>query len=207
MRCTSTVPRRSCSPRSPNSRTAWSATCQHGCRRYGDLVSAESYLLILGERRAIAWVLREQRMAFPRTARAEVDALAVGDELFIYTTRGAFGNPTRDRGRVVGKAVVTSTVTQLDVPIEIAGREFPRGCDIRVESLAPWRSGVDLKALVDRLAAFPNPKAWSIYLRRPLLRLPKQDARLLGRELAPLAGPPADNIQGYLDRAPSGPRV
>jgi hypothetical protein len=38
----------------------------------------ESYLLILGDRQAIAWVLREQRMAFPATSRAEVSRLAVG---------------------------------------------------------------------------------------------------------------------------------
>jgi hypothetical protein len=174
-------------------------------RRYGDVVDAESYLLILGERRAIAWVLREQRMAFPRTARAEVDRLAAGDELFIYTTRGAFNNPTRDRGRVVGRAVVTSVVTEFDEPVEISGREFPRGCEIRVETLAPWRSGVDLAAFVEQLEAFPNPKAWSIYLRRPLLRLPPADARLLDHRLKPLVGSLNDNIQGYLDRADFDP--
>jgi hypothetical protein len=164
-------------------------------------MSGAAYLLILGERRAIAWVLRERRMAFPRTARAEVNALAVGDELFIYTTRGAFGNPTRDRGRVVGLARVASAVVELDEPVEIGGREFPRGCDITVESLAAWGHGVDLGALVERMDAFPNPGAWSIYLRRPLLRLPSRDAEFLRGLLAPLAGPVGDSIQGYLDRA------
>lgn len=33
-----------------------------------------AYLLILGDREVIAWVLGEQRMAFPRTPRAEVAA-------------------------------------------------------------------------------------------------------------------------------------
>jgi hypothetical protein len=61
---------------------------------------------------AIAWVLSEGRMAFPRTSRVEVTRLAVGDELFIYTTRAAFGSPTRDRGRVIGRAIVTSSVTR-----------------------------------------------------------------------------------------------
>jgi hypothetical protein len=125
----------------------------------------------------------------------------MGDELFIYTARGAFKNPTRDRGRVVGRAVVTSAVTEFDEPVEISGREYPRGCEIRVETLAPWQSGVDLAAFVDQLKAFPNPKAWSIYLRRPLLHLPPRDARLLERRLEPLVGTLNDNIQGYLDHA------
>ncbi|MGI5163390.1 hypothetical protein ACQEU3_03450 [Spirillospora sp. CA-253888] len=165
-------------------------------------MSAQSYLLILGERRAIAWVLSEQRMAFPRRLRPEESRLAVGDELFVYATRGAFGNPTRDRGRVIGRAVVASAVTGLDRPVEIAGREFPRGCDLRIDELAPFRTGVELQPLVERMAAFPNPKAWSVYLRRPLLHLPARDADLLRDELRPLSGARTDTLKGYLDRAP-----
>ncbi|WP_346117279.1 hypothetical protein [Micromonospora coerulea] len=40
---------------------------------------SRSYLLILGDRDAIGWVFREQRMAFPATPRPEVAALAAGD--------------------------------------------------------------------------------------------------------------------------------
>ncbi|MGW3246560.1 hypothetical protein [Streptomyces sp. NPDC001070] len=47
-----------------------------------------SYLLILGKREAVAWVLRERRMAFPPGRRVEVTRLEPGDELLIYTTRG-----------------------------------------------------------------------------------------------------------------------
>jgi len=61
-----------------------------------------AYLLVLGDREAIAWVLREQRMAFPRTPRAEVAAAAPGDRLYLYSPRGAWHNPTHDRGRVIG---------------------------------------------------------------------------------------------------------
>lgn len=64
-----------------------------------------SYLVILGDREAIGWVLREQRMAFPATPRAEVAALASGDRLYLYATRGAWRNPTRDRGRIIATAV------------------------------------------------------------------------------------------------------
>ena len=145
-----------------------------------------AYLLILGDREAIAWVLREQRMAFPRTPRQEVAALSIGDRLYMYATRGAWRNPTRDRGRVIGTARVTSPVRVFDDPVEIAGRSFHSGCTLAVEGLVPFPQGVELQPLVRELAAFPKPESWSIYLRRALLRLPPADAELLDRALAPL---------------------
>jgi len=148
---------------------------------------SSAYLLILGDRDAIVWVLREQRMAFPRTPRAEVAALTEGDRLYVYATRGAWRNPTRDRGRVIGTAWVTSKVRAFDAPLEIAGRRFSSGCTLSVDSLVPYPGGVELRPLVGRLAAFPRPDAWSIYLRRSLLRLPAGDARLLDRHLGPLS--------------------
>ncbi|HKF79950.1 MAG TPA: hypothetical protein VKB17_03920, partial [Thermoleophilaceae bacterium] len=67
---------------------------------------AATYLLILGEREALAWVLREQRMAFSARRARSASALTLGDRLLLYTTRGCFHNPTRDRGRVIGAGEV-----------------------------------------------------------------------------------------------------
>ncbi|RFU39423.1 hypothetical protein DZF91_22395 [Actinomadura logoneensis] len=39
---------------------------------------ATSYLLVLGEKRAIAWALKTQRTAFPRTSRVEVQRMISG---------------------------------------------------------------------------------------------------------------------------------
>ena len=146
---------------------------------------SQSYLLILGDRDAIAWVLREQRMAFPETPRAEVAALTEGDRLFLYATRGAWRNPTRDRGRVIGTASVQSAVRAFDEPIEIAGRHFVSGCTLATDGLVPYPGGVELQPLVQRLDAFPRPEIWSVYLRRALLRISATDARLLARVLRP----------------------
>ena len=66
---------------------------------------SRSYLLVIGDAVALAWVLAEQRMAFPALRKSEAAALEVGDELLIHTTRGCFNNPTRDRSRVIGLAL------------------------------------------------------------------------------------------------------
>ncbi len=145
-----------------------------------------AYLVILGDRDAISWVLHEERMAFPATPRAEVAALAADDRLFLYATRGAWRNPTRDRGRIIGTAVARSSVRKLDEPVEIAGRTFVSGCDLRIDGLVPYPGGLELQPLVAQLAAFPKPQTWSIYLRRALLTLPPQDAQRFDSLLTPL---------------------
>ncbi|MFV2083941.1 MULTISPECIES: hypothetical protein [Micromonosporaceae] len=151
-----------------------------------------AYLVVLGERAAIRWVLEQQRMAFPATPRAEVAALAAGDQLLLYATRGAWHNPTRDRGRVIGTATATSAVRAFGEPVEIAGMRFVSGCTLDVDGVVPYPGGVELQPLVHQLAAFPKPHAWSIYLRRPLLRLAAADVELLAGALRPmLAARPA----------------
>ncbi|MET8007917.1 hypothetical protein [Nonomuraea glycinis] len=168
------------------------------------------YLLILADRRAIAWVLESQQMAFPPTARAEVRDLKPGDELFIYITRGAYQNPSRDRGRVVGRATAVSAVEWLPEAVKIGPREFPRGCKIDVHKLAPWGAGVELVPLLARMEVFPVPQVWSAKLRRPMLRIPASDAALLREELSPWSTTRDEALSGYVDRAtvrPTGVRA
>ncbi|GAA4192443.1 hypothetical protein [Microbispora amethystogenes] len=157
-----------------------------------------AYLLILGEREAVAWVLRESRMAFPPTRRSEVNRLTAGDDLFVLTTRGCWHNPARDRTRIIDTARVTSEVTAYEEPVTIAGREFTRGCGIALRSLAPYLTGVELAPLVPRLEAFPDARSWSIRLRRPLLELGAPDAALLAHALDGVTREPASVIPDYL---------
>src|SRR4051794_30479661 len=93
-------------------------------------LSVESYLLIISDREALSWVLTTGRMAFPAGRATAVSSLRAGDELFLYTTRSCFHNPARDRGRVVGRGIATSSVKHLDRPVEIAGRRFSHGCTV-----------------------------------------------------------------------------
>lgn len=160
-----------------------------------------TYLLILGERAGLAWVLENRRMAFTESRVSQASRLAVGDRLFPYTTRGCFHNPTRDRGRVIGEAMVAGNLRKRRRPLVIGGREFTHECEITLESLAPLGEGVELAALVPQLEAFRDVPLWSFKLRQPLVRLPDGDASLIANELAGVAGAVEDALGGYLKLA------
>jgi hypothetical protein len=147
-------------------------------------VEVASYLLIIGDREALGWILTTGRMAFPTESRQEVRALAVGDELFLYTTRGAFKSPSRHRGRIIGTAHVANPVTRLKEPVCFGERQYPVGCRIELGPIIPFGHGVEIVPLVPRLQTFDGlGKWWSIGLRRPLLRLTADDSFLLHRSL------------------------
>ena len=159
---------------------------------------------MLSDRVALAWVLRDQRMAFHANRAADARALAIGDRLFVYTTRGCFHNPTRDRGRVIGEATIASGVSDLDEPVELAGRTFSVGCRLRITKLARLRDGVELAPLVPRLATFPNPRGWRTRMRQTLVPLHNRDIPILEELLAPLLQPRATVIGKYLAAAQRG---
>lgn len=134
-----------------------------------------TYLLVLGEREAILWVLMKEQMAFPATRRREVSALQPGDELVLLTTRTAYNNPRRDRTRVIGTATVQSKVTQLDPQVEIAGRTFVSGCEIKLQTLAPYLTGPEIGPLAPQIHALRGQKNWGMLLRKPLVSLDDSD--------------------------------
>lgn len=156
------------------------------------------WLLIIGEREGLAWVLREQRMAFTTKRRNDAQRLARGDRLFIYATRGCFHNPTRDRGRIIGAATVASAVSDLDRPIQLFGRTFTVGCRLRIPELAGLGEGVELAPLIPRLRTFPNPLGWTARMRQPLLRLADEDSPLIAEPLARLVRPRQAVLAEYL---------
>ncbi len=130
------------------------------------LVMPSTHLLIIGDRAALSWVLTEQRMAFPAGRSRAARGLEEGDEIFLYSTRGCFGNPTRDLGRVIGRATVASSVRVLEEPVVFGERSFTEGCRLTVSGLSRFREGLVLRELVPRLSVFPDLATWSVRLRR-----------------------------------------
>jgi hypothetical protein len=158
-----------------------------------------SWLVVIGDRDALWWVLSEGRMAFPvKRQWRVVSELDAGDALYVYTTRGAFHSPTKDRGRVIATATADGPAGPLDSPFELGGRVFPLGCAITVAELAPWREGVELAPLRGSLSSLPSePGGYAMALRTPLVRLTTGDARKLSARLQQVTRPPGEVIEGY----------
>lgn len=157
-----------------------------------------AWLLVIGDREALGWVLSERRMAFQQHRRDQAQRLEEGDALLLYTTRGCFRNPGRDRGRVIAEARVVSPVAALAEPVEIAGRRFELGCGIAFDSLARKGAGVIVAEMVEELDAFPDPASWSARMRRPLVEMPSKDQELIRARLAPQLVPAGEALGEYL---------
>jgi hypothetical protein len=165
----------------------------------------ESYLLILGERQGLGWVIANQAMAFGEHRAAMARRLRPGDRLLLYTTRGCFHNPTRDVGRIIGSAKITDCAAKRSPPLTILGRTFPWIIHLAVGRLAPLRQGLPLAPLVASLDAFPDAATWSVRLRQPLLRLSPLDTDLLSSQVKPHVRPLAEVRGDYERLAPSFP--
>lgn len=160
---------------------------------------------MIGDREPLAWVLTDQRMAFSHGRSRLASQLKVSDRLFLYATRGCFHNPGRDRGRVIGEAVVASTVKGLTDPVVFGGQSFPVGCDLRITGLAARGAGPELRDMVGRLHLFPDPRTWSVRMRRVLVPLDAHDAAIVHSELEPHLQARVLHLAGYLDRVRSRP--
>jgi hypothetical protein len=155
--------------------------------------------MVVATSTGLSYVLRERKMAFPPTRQVRLE---VGDQLLLYTTRSVFGNPTRDRGRVIGTAVVTSPIRPLQTQLVIAERAYTTGCDLRLTGLATLGEGLTLTDIAKDLMVFqPNPEAWSARMRRSLLRLPATDVELVLTQLKPILRDPDYTLSAYLERA------
>jgi len=168
------------------------------CPGVSVITMSRSYLLVIGDATPLAWVLAEQRMAFPTLRKSRAAALEIGDELFIYTTRGCFHSPARDRGRVIGLALVGSDVRDLAEPVVFNKHRYTSGCTLDIQGVAPLHNGVELRPLVPQLHAFPDGRAWSMRLRQPPVPLDEHDAALLKSRLNPLLEPLNRHLDAYI---------
>lgn len=155
----------------------------------------QAFLLTLGSREGLRWVLQTGRMAF--TSSSGALQLEVGDRLFLYASRRCYGDRVGKRGLLIGETKVSSKVHSLDRSINLGGRSLSYECGIDVLRLTPFGEGVDLAELVPRLRVFPDARWWSARLRRSLLKLPDADAALIATTL-PNARPAQKTIASYL---------
>jgi hypothetical protein len=157
------------------------------------------YLLPIADRDALSWIVSEQRTALGAHRSREAQSIDAGDRLFLYTTRGCFHNPTRDRGRVIGIAFVTDRAHTLTEPVRFGERAYPLEIRFQIDSLAPLRDGVELVPLLHRLDSFPKRRGWSMHLRRALVPLSPHDATVIARALDGIAGRYSETSASYTD--------
>ena len=170
-----------------------------GCTTVGPVAeSMRWFLLVISDRDALGWILTEQRMAFAPSRIDAIDTLTAGNRLVLYTTRGCFRNPTRDRGRVIGTATATSQVHELGTAVTFRDRAYTRGCTLRIERLAPVDRGPELAGIVGTLGTFPE--SWRIHIRRTLIPLDERDFMTLEQSLASIDTGREAALPTYLDK-------
>ncbi|MFD0773039.1 hypothetical protein ACFQZ2_03780 [Streptomonospora algeriensis] len=166
-----------------------------------------AYLMVIGDREALGWILSTQQTAFPAARRGEAAKLAAGDRMLLYTTRGCFHNPTRDQGRVIAAAAVQGPVVQDEDPVRFGEREFPLRCPLLITEAAPFGSGVVLADHVENLHMFPDPRSWSTRLRRSPVAVDDHDDAYITERLQRYVRPLAEAVEDYTARAtPARPR-
>jgi hypothetical protein len=131
-------------------------------------------MIILGDCDAIGWVLSNGRMAVNGRVAALPDP---GERVALYVTRGAYRNPTRDRAQIIGLAEVTEPPRTADVVV--AGRSYAKSFGLRFDDVAEQRAGLPFEPLVPRLRFISNKASWGGAVRRPVVRLPEADFRLI----------------------------
>ncbi|MCP2342986.1 hypothetical protein [Actinomadura rupiterrae] len=157
-----------------------------------------NYLLVVGDREGLAWILKEGRMLLPSKRNRAAGDIRSGDRILIYTSRGCFRNPTRDRGRVIAEVIATSDVAILADELKVAGKIFNRSCSFSIGKMAREGEGVDLAQHVAKLNTFPDK--WHTHIRRTIVPISGQDRDLLMDALERIAIPAEEALPSYISR-------
>ncbi|ADG98196.1 hypothetical protein Srot_1736 [Segniliparus rotundus DSM 44985] len=162
--------------------------------------TGNAYLLVLADGESVRWVLGASRMAFNPRIRKRAEELAVGDTLYLVTTKECWGSSSDATTLVVGTATVRTPVRYLEEHERHHETSlYTLGCDLELRSLAPFRQGVELSKLVPSLTAFPNKQQWGWPLRKTLVTLSAEDIEVVQEKLIKIVGDPADYAGDYVN--------
>jgi hypothetical protein len=161
-----------------------------------------TYLLVLGDKRGTAWVLRESRTALARERVRDVKRVAVGDRLLLYASNTAFGSGSG----LFGWVTVTREVQYLEQAFRLNFKEFHADLPFRFEQLVPIGDFTELASLVPKLDLVAgNREKWGVYLRRPVIALTEHDAALMTDALLPKCKPADEVLSAYLEMTEYAP--
>jgi hypothetical protein len=159
------------------------------------------HLVILNDPTALAWVLRNQRMAFPASRLRQAERLGAQHTVFLYMTRGCLGRPAESPGRVIAQGSVVASAERLDSSVRLSSVTYDYVVSLRLGELAPLGAGVELAKLVAKLDVFPIKHAWTSRMRRTVLPLPDADVVTLRDALESVVMPHALTVKQYQEAA------
>ena len=133
------------------------------------------WVWVFGEVTALRWVVEHEQMLFAEHQKRRLTQMRSEDRAVLYTTRGAFHNPTRDEARLVGLATVKANPSRREQPVMLSDREFPWACPISIDLLLPERTGASVRDLVPTLDLVKKPHAWSSYFRQSPISIGRAD--------------------------------
>lgn len=136
------------------------------------------WVWVFGTIEGLRWVLQNQQMAFPPSAASRARRIQKGDQAVLYTSRGAYHNPTRDDTRLAGVATVTGPCEPVE-RLKIAGREFTWACPVRVDTQLPEREGPAVREVAPQLELVKRPDVWGQYFRHSPRELSEHDWHVL----------------------------
>jgi hypothetical protein len=137
------------------------------------------WVVVLGERGGVAWVLNESRMAWTEASSRRADRIQVSDMCALYITRGAYHNPTRDEGQLIAVGTMSSPPSRLARPVVIAGKTFVTACDLQITTRLPEREGVSVRPLVGQLSFVRRKDVWGQYFRSGLIEVSSEDFEVM----------------------------
>ena len=142
-------------------------------------------------------------MAFLQS-NPQAGGLALGDRLFLYTTRGCFRNPKTGRSRVIGEVTVSGQVGPLESSVSFGERTYTVGCPLEITGLVDRGDGVDMVDSWGELDLFAGlePQTWGVRMRRVLVPISPRDAGVLHRKLSRRMKDPNTARPSYLCRSP-----
>mgnify|MGYP001243220056 CR=1 FL=1 len=163
------------------------------------IADGRTALLVISDREPLLWMLRTSSFAIPATRAAS--APRPGTTLLLYTTRGCYRNPTRDRGLVMGIARVTSDPQPLETAVAFRGHEYRIGMSLQIEGACFPHEGVELGAVRHELDLLPDTGPWSYRTRRSIVNLTDHDATLIRERLEPVLRPVPEVLPTYVRAA------
>jgi len=136
-----------------------------------------SVMFVVSSQNALRYILDNSVMAFKPNVKTGM--LTEGVEFAIYTTRGAYGNPTNDFPQLLALGRLASDVEE--VPTTIDGATYPKRCRLSIDSQLPWRDGLDFRTLIDDLPFVGGPKRFPSVVHRTIVAVPEKDFAVIRR--------------------------